>query len=218
MPLAPIGTSSTQKIPYLKAGDSGVFEYKILPYADAESRIYKVPAVLSYYDETGTKMQKNDVIAIIVGAEPDLQVTIDKTAVYKKGQTGDITFRISNKGVSDIKFMTAKIMDDTVLKVIGPNSVYIGGVDSDDFELVTFKINVKQGKDVVKIPILLEYKDANNDEYTEKIYVNLPLYSSREVRKYGLVKGTLWSTVIVLFIIIGAGYWYWKKRKAKKKK
>lgn len=215
LPLAPIGTSSEQKVSVLRPNEKVRFDYSIIPYPDASSRIYKVPVMLTFYGQTGILFEKDDVIAIIVGATPELQVTLDKADVQKAGKAGEVTIRISNRGVSDVKFLTASIEKSNAIKVIGTSSKYIGGVDSDDFELATFDIYVERGVDDVSIPLLLEYRDANNHVYTKKINLELPLYSSSEMRKYGLKKQSIWPAFVVV-VLIGAGIWYYRRKRKKR--
>lgn len=215
LPLAPIGTSSEQKVSVLRANEKVRFDYSIIPYADASSRIYKVPVMLTFYGQTGTLFEKDDIIAIIVGATPELKVTLDRADVQKAGKAGEVTVRISNRGVSDVKFLTASIGKSNAIKVIGTSSKYIGGVDSDDFELATFNIYVEKGSEDVSIPLLLEYRDANNRAYKAKINLELPLYSSAEMRKYGLKEQSMWPALIIV-VLIGVGIWYYRKKRKKR--
>ncbi len=216
LPIAPIGTASEQRIPYLKSGETASFEYVIMPYANADSKIYKVPAKLSYYDKEGAKYNKSDIVSLIVGTEPELQITLDKSDVYSEEKAGEITIRISNKGLSDSKFLTVKILESEEIIVIGANTKYVGSVESDDFELVKFNIYIKKDGGKAVLPLQLEYKDSNNDPYTKKLDMEIPLYSQQELKKFGIVKSnpTLFIVLIIASVVIG--FWLWRRRKAKK--
>lgn len=213
LPLAPIGTSSEQKADLLRQKGMVTFTYHIIAYPDAASRIYKVPASLTFYGQSGSQFSKNDVIAIIVGAAPKLQLTIEDTDVLQAGKAGDVTVRISNKGVNDVKFLTARIKGEGGITIIGADNQYVGGVDSDDFELVTFKVYVERGVKQAVLPLELEYRDANNHAYAVVERLELPLYSSSELRRFGLKKQSAWPVIIVLIAIAGGTFWWRRKRK-----
>ncbi len=213
LPLAPIGTSSEQKTDLLRQKSAVIFNYHIIPYPDAASRIYKIPASLTFYGQSGSRFSKDDVIALIVGAPPELQLTVEDTDVFQAGKAGDVTVRISNKGVSDVKFLTARIKEQEGITVVGADSQYVGGVDSDDFELVTFRIYVDRGVDKAVLPVGLEYRDANNHVYAAVEPLELPLYSSGELRRFGLKKQSAWPVIIVLIIIAGGTFWWRRKRR-----
>ena len=67
----------------------------------------------------------------------------------------------------DIKFLNVKLDKAEGYKVLSPYEVYIGNIDSDDYETADFKINVdKASKEKVILPLTIEYNDANNQEYT----------------------------------------------------
>lgn len=224
LPIAPIGTSSEQKVERLNAGEGKLFNYKVIPFPDASSQIYKVPVVLTYFDTSGLKYNKTDVIAIIVGAEPELKVTIDDTEVYKADSNGEVTFRISNKGVTDVKFLTATITDKSSkdnktnskkFVVIGSNSKYVGGVDSDDFELVKFDIYVEKGAKQAIIPLKLDYRDDNNEIYEENVEITLPLYSGSDLNKFGIEKSSPIGIILSVLVVGAAAYWYFMRRKKK---
>lgn len=213
LPIAPIGSGSEQRVSVLKAGDFATFSYKVIPYANADSKIYKIPAKISFSDDSGKKFNKTEIIAVVVGSEPELQITLDKTDILSSGKSGDITVRLSNSGVSDVKFLTVSLKDADSVKVIGANSKYVGGVDSDDFELVTFKIFINPDSKDVVLPLDLQYSDENNQNYKRTINLNLPVYSSKELSQYGLVKSNSWLWIFAVFAIIGLIYFFMVRNK-----
>jgi len=214
LPIAPIGSGSEQRVSVLKAGESATFNYKIIPYANADSKIYKIPARITFSDDSGKKFNKTETIAIVVGSEPELQITIDKTDILSSGKSGDVTIRLSNSGVSDVKFLTVSLKDTKSIKIIGANSKYVGGVDSDDFELVTFKIFINPDSESVVLPLDLQYSDENNQNYKKTANLDLPVYSSKELSDYGLVKSSSWIWIAAaIFVIVAAGFIMFRRKK-----
>jgi len=157
------------------------------------------------------------IVALVVGVEPDISVYVDTTSVYTAGSTGDISVKIVNKGLSDLKFLNVKLDKSEKYKVLSPYEVYIGNIDSDDYETADFKLSIEKTKDKkLLLPIVIEYKDANNQEYTKNMNIELTLYTKSEAKKLGLVEGNGTSWVLVAVILLAAGFFayrYWKKRR-----
>lgn len=66
------------------------------------------------------------------------------------------------------------------------------------------------------LPILLEYRDANNKEYIENIKLELPLYTTSEAKQLGLAEGNGKVGFFVVIAVVVAGlfaYRRWRKGK-----
>jgi len=73
-----------------------------------------------------------------------------------------------------------------------------------------------KGKDVV-LPLLIEYKDANNNEYSSDIELPLGLYSASEAKSLGLKKGNNTVGIIIVLVIVGVGFFFYMRWRKKKK-
>jgi len=220
MPFAPVNSTSEKKVRSLGAGESVDYVFDLLVLGDAASQVYKVPIVLSYADETGKLYNKSDILALVVGTRPDIAITIDDQEFYSSGSAGEITIKFVNKDVTDVKFLNVELMPSDDFDVFSTSSVYLGDLDSDDYESADFKVFVK-GTDAssVKIPLKLDYKDANNEAFVQNVELNLRLYSKTEMKQFGLVQSSnTMGIVIILVIVVGGIYLYRKKKKKKKKK
>ncbi len=82
-----------------------------------------------------------------------------------------------------------------------------------DFEIALKKV---KGKDVM-LPLLVEYKDANNNEYSKEIDLPLGLYSASEAKKLGLKKGNSKVGIIIVLVIVGVGFFFYMRWRKKKK-
>ena len=109
-----------------------------------------------------------------------------------------------------------ELLNDKKYEVISNPRVYVGNLESDDFETANFIIYSKSYWDL-PLQINLRYKDAYNREYNENMTINLPMYSRFTARRLGLVKGDNGFFNIVLFIILiifaFKTYKEWKKEK-----
>lgn len=219
LPFAPIGSATEQKLYSLKAGEEHVFEYNLIAYSDAESRIYKIPIDLSYYDELQTQYSKEDIIGLIVGTKPELSFIVDESELYVGNKMGTVTIRFINKGFSDVKFLDVKMDSTDDFEVLSAKEVYVGNVDSDDYETVDFELYLKNGaskeETTIMLPIKVEYRDTNNNLYQEDLELKMRVLSAE---KLGIARSSN-GTFFILILIIGiVGYVLYKRSKNKKKK
>ncbi|MCK4589748.1 MAG: COG1361 S-layer family protein [Nanoarchaeota archaeon] len=218
LPIVPIDSSSEKNVYQITAGDSEWVVFDLVAEPDAESKIYKVPIELTYYDLAGTKYTNDGYIGIRIGDEPELLVYISETEVYSQGQKGAITITLANRGLANIKLLKMTLMENDNYEIISPNEIYLGDVDSDDIESQDFEVYIIDGKGTINLPVKLEYRDANNKKIQETYQVPLKLYSSWQAKKFGLKKSNT-ITVIVILIILGiVGYFLYRKYWHKKKK
>lgn len=218
MPFIPIKSTTEKKIYQLDSKSNTELTFDIMAMADAESGAYKVPLNLSYSDVTGTYYSKSDIISLIVGAKPDLYVGMDKSEIMGSQKSGKLTIKFVNKGLTNIKFLNVKLRESEDYEIVSPAEVYVGNIDSDDYETVDFDIYVKSRKNVITLPLMLEYMDANNNKYTPIKSIELKMYSSSEAKKYGLVKeGSIGTIIIILIVVGGLAIYIWRQKKKGKK-
>jgi hypothetical protein len=219
-PFTPIGSTNEKTIGLLEAKESVDIEFNLVADPDAEANIYKVPLTIKYSDELGTNYTKNLIIGLIIGGEPDLAINLDDSTITSSGAKGTVTIKFVNKGTNDVKFCYVKLRESDEYEILSPSEDYIGSIDSDDYETVDFDLYVSSKESEIFLPLTVEYKDANNKEYTEEIKIPLKLYSSSEAKKYGVKKGNSAVGIIIILIIVGAGLFFYirKKRKTKKEK
>jgi len=164
---------------------------------------------------TGKNYSKNSIIALTVGAVPDLSVTIPDARVFAKGEIGDLGIKVTNKGLTDIKFVNVYLEESSYYRVISENSVYIGNIDSDDYSTADYRIELKKVKDgKAPLNITLEYLDANNNKYSMPMSIYLKVVSAKEKGVAGNGNGS--GIIIFAIIIIAAGYFFYKRWEKKK--
>lgn len=219
IPLAPIGSTNEKMIKWVDSNEEFEVRFNVMAEPDAASDIYKIPLELEYSDEIGNAYSRNNTISVIIGDAPDLSVNLDSSTIIQSETKGDITVKFVNKGLIDIKFLNVNIKASDSYKVISAEEVYIGNIDSDDYETADFKLFVNKASGGIIVPLRLEYMDANNDEYTKLVELTLPLYDTKEAKKLGLIASRGSGGILVFLIIVGAGivgYRKWKKKKEKK--
>ncbi len=222
LPISPKGSGDEKTIKIMEGGDEKSVEFNLIIEPDAESTVYKLPVTITYNDMQGINYTKNTIISMVVGSEPDLAVTIDSSTANMAGKVGEITVKFVNKGFSEIKFLYVTLEKNGGFEIISPSEVYLGNVDSDDYESADYDVYVNpnaQGE--ITFPLTIEYKDANNNHYTKNLNLKTRIYSGREAKMFGIVEGGSATGIIIMIVIVVGGifgYRKWKKRKNNKKK
>jgi len=218
VPFAPIGSTDRKIVKQMEADSKATVSFNLMAEPGAESNLYKVPIEIEFLDRLGNVYTKNETVGLIVGAEPDLIVNIDSSQIYNSGGSGEVTVKIVNKGVTDVKFLNIELKESDNYRILSTKEVYVGNIDSDDYETADFEVSLGKvkGKDAVLL-LLIEYKDANNNDYSKNIELPLKLYSSAEAKSMGLKKGNNAVGIIIVLVIVGAGFFIYRRWRKKKK-
>jgi len=218
LPIATLRGTNEEVVSFLDAGERTTLEFTVVAEPDAASSLYKLPVELTYNDRLGTIYTRNDTVCIIIGGVPELLAYVDTSDVYGSSQTGEVTVRFVNHGVTDIKFLRASVLESDTYAVLSQPEVYVGNVDSDDYETASFDLALERVKgSQVSVPLLLEYRDANNNLFEEQVDVVLRLYSSSQAKKLGLKEGSGFGGFLIMLLIVGGGLYGYRRWKKKKK-
>ncbi len=207
-PFIPLGTTTIQRIGSLTSGESSEFLYEIRPYPDAASQLYKVPITLTYTDNQQNEYTKSDLVGIIVNSKPELMVNIDEVR-----SDGSVVFKVTNKGLTNVKFLTLYLEESESYKVISPtNSYYIGELESDDYDTTDFQISCE--KPDAEIVTKLVYRDANNNEYDEIKTLNA--HNLVQCKTNGNGNTGTGTIIIIIVAVLIVGFIVYRIAKKKK--
>jgi hypothetical protein len=217
LPLAPYQSSSERRISQLKSNYQSSLSFNIIADPEATPGLFKVPLNITYNDEKGNSYSVDDVLAITVGEKPKIKAYVKKSTVHKTKEEGTITLEIANSGSSDIKYLEMYVLDSEDYELISTTDYYyLGDVDSDDTESEEIDVYVNKKVKTLHLPLMLKYYDANNKPYQQQFDLEMPLYSSSELKRFGLVEsGNGWTYIIIILLGIG-GYVYYRRYKKKK--
>lgn len=216
LPFTPLGEGNEKTIFYLDGGEEKELNFKIVADPNAESKPYKMPLIINYFDELGRNYTKTIYVGIIVGAEPELSISVDKSTVYDTRSAGDVTIKFVNKGVGSIKFLYATMKPSENYEILSSERVYVGNIDSDDYESADFKLYVKKANgSKVLLPLLVEYSDSNNNKYVKEELVELKIISKSRL---GLEEGNSFTKIILVIVIIATLYLVYKRWERRRKK
>jgi hypothetical protein len=214
--LAPYQSSSQRRIAQLPSNYQNTLKFKIIADPEAEPGLYKVPVNITYTDENGKNYYISDLLALTVGDAPKVRAYLKKSTVLQANKAGVVTLEIANAGTTNVKFLELKILPSDDYELISTSDyIYIGDVDSDDTESEELDIFIKRGVKTLHFPIQLKYTDANNKALQQAFDLELNLYSSSKLRKYGLAEGSKLGLYGLILIIIGVGYLIYRRRSKK---
>ncbi|MCK5107721.1 MAG: COG1361 S-layer family protein [Nanoarchaeota archaeon] len=218
LPFTPVDSTNVLMEKRLSPGEQKLFTYQLRVDPDTEPKVYRIPIELSYSDEIGnTTYTEEGIIAIVVAKTPDIMVNLDSSEIYTKNAKGEVGIGIYNIGVSKIKFAVFEILESDAYEVLSTPKLYLGNVDSDDYETADFTLFVKEENPEIKFS--LEYKDEYNGEHQDELSLTLKTYSKKEAQKYGFIKNSSSGIIFLIIVILGIGAWiYFKRIKGKKEK
>lgn len=210
LPIAPVESSTTKTVKTLKAGAESTFRFALMPYPDASAQVYRVPVEITYYNSFNELVTKIETIGLIIGTQPDITIYTESEGFFAEAKKGTVMVDVVNKGLIDLKFLEVVLEDTEDYEVVSSKQVYIGSVDSDDFESAEFTILRKNDKNPFDIKFSVDYKDANNVDYMQDL--NLP------VKLYPADGNGNFPTTLVVILLVVAGYFIYKRMKRSKKK
>ncbi|MBI2576077.1 hypothetical protein HYV84_02600 [Candidatus Woesearchaeota archaeon] len=219
LPLATVGSTNEKVVKLIGAGNVSRVSFDVVPQPEAASGLYNVPLEISFLDRLGTSYKKNESVGVMVGEQPELLVSLESSAAYTRGQAGKISVKFVNKGITDIKFLQAALSESKEYRVLSSPNVYVGNIDSDDYETAEYTIALgKVSGDEVLLPVTVQYRDATNREYQKTVQVSLPLFSEDDAKKLGIQQKGSGAWVLVVVVLAGGlAYWYFRAKRRRKR-
>ncbi|MBI2139213.1 hypothetical protein HYU13_06495 [Candidatus Woesearchaeota archaeon] len=219
VPFAVLESTNEKLLANIGPNSTGTVKFTLAPLPDAKSSLYKIPLKISFFDRLGNLYTKNDTMGLAVGGEPELIAYLDSSEILSPGESGRVSIRLVNAGVTDVKFLTASAAPGEGYRITSSQVLYLGNIDSDDYETASFSLSVSpKAKRPITIPLTAKFKDSNNREFEKNFTVSLPLYSSSEAASLGLKKNNTGFKIFSLIIVIAvAGFVYYRLRRKKHK-
>lgn len=199
LPFIPIGNSE-YSINELDEDEDDDFTFRIKASQDIVPGDYEIPYTLQYSINGVEKPERKGSIGITVEADPELSYTIS-TETPVQDMQGQITLRIVNKGLADAKFVNVKILPQG-FTLMSDREVYIGTIDSDDFETAAFDVIFNEVTPTLIATV--EYRNFNNEKITKNVNLPFEVYTKEDAIKAGIIKPsyTLYYIIAIVVIII----------------
>lgn len=212
VPISSIG-SSEDSIDEIDEDDSETFAFTLKASTTANPGDYKIPYTLTSSDST---LVKKGTIGVTIEASPDLEFTTTlETPVT--GQKGKINLKIVNKGQSDARFVSVTV-DPDGFTLLSENPLYIGSVNSDDFETASFDVLFNTLRP--HFTGTVEYVDFDNRKIIKDLDIPLTVYTTQRATELGIIKKSNAGSYITILVVLIIVYFVWrsiKKRRRMKK-
>lgn len=217
LPFAPIESATEKNIPFISGNQEYDVTFKLVSFADASPKAYKIPLRLSFKDYLGNAYTLNDTAGVILNSKPVLEAFVDDSKIIRGNSGGMVLVKVINRGLSDAKFLNVIAKDSQNVRVVEPKEFYVGNLNSDDFDTIEYQLFVSGGGSKASFPIELTYRDANNKEYSQEATVTFPLYSESEISQLGLEakQGINWFVILVIAALGFGGYWFFIRKRMK---
>ncbi|MFH1358649.1 MAG: hypothetical protein ABIH37_02050 [archaeon] len=217
IPFAPFDSSSEYGIDEIREGKLKYANFELVSLNNAKPQTYKIPVQISYLEDgKSEKSVKESLISLDVRSEPIIDVSVEDSLLLK-GKDNQVSIKIINKGLSDIRFLEVEVEKSTKFSLLSQKNVYVGDLDSDDFDSVDFQIFFKEDiSENFNLPVILKFKDVFNKEYEESFEVPVKVYTEKKAVELGLMQKSNITGIIILIIvliIIWIIYRNWRKRR-----
>jgi hypothetical protein len=216
-----LGSSSQKIIQRIDGKQKMDVSFILLSDSSAELRAHQIPITLKYKDDLNNEYSHQSTFGFMLESDIEYIINVDDSDIITTDKTGDVNLRISNKGLNNIRFLSMELKPSLQYEILSSPIIYIGRIDSDDFDTVSYKIHALEtdSNGIVNLRFLLTFKDNYNNDFVVEEGVDLQLFSPNEIKKYGLDGDSNSRTlliIIIIIVILGIIYYIHKKRKKKK--
>ncbi len=211
MPFIAVG-GSADSTDELRDGRKKSFSFMLRPSYDVQPGDYSLPYEMSYMLNNERFVQKGT-IGIHVEGAPELRASVEsKTPVV--GGRDTLTVQIVNDGLADARFVSISV-DTEGMNLLSDKEIYIGTVDSDDFETATFDVQYTRERATLVATIV--YRDIDNQRQTIDVRLPVNVYSREEAIERGIItqsKIPYYVGFVVLIIVI---WFIWRALRKRRK-
>tara|TARA_Y100000310_G_scaffold329950_1_gene400727 strand:+ start:2091 stop:2966 length:876 start_codon:yes stop_codon:yes gene_type:complete len=212
IPFAPYQSSNEVTYDDIKENREKEARYELIAEADAESGTYKIPVKITYTEEEENK-ENLGLISLIIKAEPRIKISVEDSILIKNQNT-DLNLRIVNSGLGEARLLSLELNPGIGIKILGNNNIYIGDIESDDFDTADFQITISESApSIVTLPVEISYRDSRNNEITENEDLKIRTYTEKQAISLGLIEKSNTRTIVVLIIVLIILYIIYRKLK-----
>jgi len=215
--------NATRYMSAIGAQEQVLLEYNLYVDKNAIAGTYAMHIKLCLDSECSSYLRTPFDVSVQTGGTPKIEAGLDSADVFSSGKKGFVTLHVLNRGLLDTKFLVVEARPSEQYDIISPPRLYIGELKSDDYETVQYEIYIRENvaskqSEKIAIPVLLEYSDLNDKEYSEIQDIGLNVYSQDDLAKMGIVKNNSGTLMNVAFVILGIFVLFMLYKKFKKRK
>jgi len=216
VPFAPHQSSNEARKEELDEDDSKTFEFDLISSSDTDSGTYKIPVTINYELDSVEKTATG-LVSVTINAKPNLDLSLESSPLIK-GRNSELSIRVTNSGLGEARLLSLRVIPISGLKLISSGNVYIGDIDSDDFDNADFSVSLNSNAaSIINLPIEISYRDSRNKEFTETKYLPIKAYSEDEALELGLIQKSNTTTYLIVILVLVVLWWLWRRRKRKQR-
>ncbi|MDD5700020.1 MAG: hypothetical protein PHH00_02390 [Candidatus Nanoarchaeia archaeon] len=204
IPFAPYQSSNEVRIDKIKSDDDEKATFDLTAFSDAVSGTYMIPVTVSYVlNNSGNATTESlGLVSVIINAKPRMDISLEDSVLIK-GTRSNLKIRIVNSGLGDAKFLSITLGQSSRIQITGSDKVYIGNIDSNDFDTADFNIFVNaNAPSSISLPVEITYSDSGNNQITETETLLAGTYTQKEAIDMGLVSKN--NTFLIIISVAGA--------------
>lgn len=199
---------SEKKISEVNIGNREDVLFNIIPLPKTSEGVYKANLKVQYINNVGEEREDNYSIGIVVKSVPKIFAQVEKSDIYYEKRTGDMSIIFTNNDVANIRFLTVELKDSEDYDILSSNKKYIGDLDSDDYQSVTFSLKVSNKVSKLSVPLKVYYKDSLNKDYIEDMNID---YLIRTKKELGIKSNNYYFWVGLIIIVVVIGVYFYRK-------
>lgn len=192
-PFIALGGGTRKQVASLAAYGRGSVPFTLQVNPATTADIYSVPVTLKFLDDQGNEETIEDNIGLRVNTPTRMRAYLDD--VVRSAEGADVTVRIVNQGLSEVKFVEVSSEDGDGYHITAQDQQqYLGNIDSDDWE--TLRLTVETEREEFELPITYTFQDAFNEEIEQTQVFTVELPPAEQQSIFGA------STIIIVLLIV----------------
>lgn len=197
IPFAPYQSSNQRTIDSIS--DDEKVHFELIALSNAASGTYTIPVKMTHDNLTTSE---TGLISITINAKPNIVISSVGSALIR-GQNGKITLQIVNSGLGISNFLNIDLESAAGISIISTNNVYIGNINSNDFDTADFNVFVNSNAhSIISLPVEVTYKDSQNNQIIQDSIVLIKTYTPQEAKNLGLISKSNSSLIIILIVAV----------------
>jgi hypothetical protein len=192
-----LGAAATN-VGTINPGETKVATLKVSVSNTAIIKNYTFPIIVSYNDQTGTRIQSTSYVGLKVFATADLDATI------KENLNGQITVELFNKGLGKAEFTLVEL--EVTNATIDKPKQFIGTLGPNDVDTVKTTINYSGGE--TNLTVKISYLDSDAKQKIKEIILTPTAQVIAQ-------EGPNWLLILVILVVVGFGVWNFVLKKKK---
>ncbi|VVC04720.1 Uncharacterised protein [Candidatus Burarchaeum australiense] len=208
--------SADQEIGDFAAGDRKVVNYDVGVDGATPPGYYALNVTLEYVSEQGQSLKLSKQLGIEVVGRYDVSVigeTSPKPVVA--GRVYSLSLQVSNTGTGDLKAVSAELLSNDQIQLIGTPYGFIGELKDGDYSSAQYDIYVKPGLAPGRYPLKVNvsFFDAYNREHDvmKLAYVDIVSPDIAALAS-GAASGPSGTTILISLIVLAIAAWYANKK------